>query len=177
MPNAASYTVPDNPADPEAAALDLIERLPADILHTGAFTEVLQDYCSVPHADGAFAGLEWADTRQIAAAVSWDVISHRISAAQAVECTNDGLGCTIIHDVFNNDDEYVAPMETLPCPITIAWAEKDTLLPVEPYGNIARERLPRATFTILPDVGHVPMFDDPKLVARTILAVTGAAKK
>jgi hypothetical protein len=76
MPNAASYTVPDNPADPEAAALDLIERLPADILHTGAFTEVLQDYCSVPHADGAFAGLEWADARQIAAAVSWDVISR-----------------------------------------------------------------------------------------------------
>ncbi len=77
MPNAASYTVPDNPApDPEAAALDLIERLPADILHTGAFTEVLQDYCSVPHADGAFAGLEWADARQIAAAVTWDVISR-----------------------------------------------------------------------------------------------------
>ena len=57
MPNAASYTVPD-PADPEAAALDLIKRLPADILHTGAFTEVLQDYFSVPHADGGFAGLE-----------------------------------------------------------------------------------------------------------------------
>jgi hypothetical protein len=37
---------------------------------------VLQDYCSVPHADGAFAGLEWADARQIAAAVSWDVISR-----------------------------------------------------------------------------------------------------
>jgi len=76
MPNAASYTVPDNPADPEAAALDLIERLPADILHIGAFTEVLQDYCSVPHADGAFAGLEWADARQIAAAVTWYVISR-----------------------------------------------------------------------------------------------------
>jgi hypothetical protein len=26
----------------------------------------------------------------------------------------------------------------------------------------------------LPDVGHVPMLDDPELVARTILAVTGA---
>ena len=78
MPNAASYTVPDNPADPEAAALDLIERLPADILHTGAFTEVLQDYCSVPHADGAFAGLEWADARQIAAAVSWDCVTGEL---------------------------------------------------------------------------------------------------
>ena len=66
-------------------------------------------------------------------------------------------------------------METLPCPITVAWTEKETLLPVEPYGNIARERPPRATFTILPDVGHVPTLDDPKLVARTILAVTGAA--
>ena len=42
------------------------------------------------------------------------------------------------------------------------------------HGNIARERPPRATFTILPDVGHVPTLDDPKLVARTILAVTGA---
>jgi len=76
MPNAASYTVPDNPADLEAAALDLIERLPADILHTGAFTEVLQDYCSVPHADGAFAGLEWADARQIAAAVAGGVVNE-----------------------------------------------------------------------------------------------------
>jgi len=36
---------------------------------------VLHDYCSVPHPDGAFAALEWADARQIAAAVSWDVIS------------------------------------------------------------------------------------------------------
>jgi hypothetical protein len=33
------------------------------------------------------------------------------------------------------------------------------------------------TFKILPDVNHVPMIDDPDLVARTILAVTGAAKQ
>ena len=50
------------------------------------------------------------------------------------------------------------------------------MLPVELYGKVARERLPRATFIILPDVAHVPMLDDPKLVARTIPAVTGAAK-
>jgi hypothetical protein len=28
-----TYTVPDNPPDPEDAALELIVRLPADILH------------------------------------------------------------------------------------------------------------------------------------------------
>jgi pimeloyl-ACP methyl ester carboxylesterase len=63
----------------------------------------------------------------------------------------------------------------MPCPITIAWAEKDTLLPLKLYRTVARERLPQATFTVLPGVGHAPMVDDPELVARTILAVTGAA--
>lgn len=48
------------------------------------------------------------------------------------------------------------------------------MLPVAAYGPNARERLPRATFEILPDVGHDPMMDDPALVVRTILACTGA---
>jgi hypothetical protein len=39
----SAYTVPDKPTDPEAAALELIVRLPADILHTAAFTTVLQE--------------------------------------------------------------------------------------------------------------------------------------
>jgi pimeloyl-ACP methyl ester carboxylesterase len=63
----------------------------------------------------------------------------------------------------------------LPCPITLAWSEKDSPLPVAAYGEVARQRLPAATFEILPDVGHILMFDDPELVAHTILAVTGAA--
>lgn len=51
-------------------------------------------------------------------------------------------------------------MDPLPCPVTIAWGERDAVLPVELYGKVARERLPRATFIILPDVapdlGHDP---------------------
>jgi hypothetical protein len=45
------------------------------------------------------------------------------------------------------------------------------------YEKTARERLPQAAFKILPGVGHVPMIDDLDLVARTILAVTTAAKQ
>jgi hypothetical protein len=37
---------------------------------------VLQDYCGVLHAEGAFAGLAWDDAKAIAAAVSWDVIAR-----------------------------------------------------------------------------------------------------
>jgi len=70
------YTVPDHPADPEGAALELIVRLPADILHTTRFTAELQDYCSVLDAEGCFSGLTWADAKQIAAAVSFDVVTR-----------------------------------------------------------------------------------------------------
>jgi len=47
--------------------------MPGEVLHTDEFTPVLQDYCGALHAEGAFAGLLWADAKQIAAAVSFDV--------------------------------------------------------------------------------------------------------
>ena len=104
------------------------------------------------------------------------VHGDRLTPAQTVEIANDSLACTVVDDL-SADVWHIAPLNPLPCPITIAWAEKDTLLPLELYRTVARERLPQATFTVLPDVGHAPMLDDPELVARTILAVTGAAKK
>jgi len=100
----------------------------------------------------------------------------RLRYERAIEITEITLECTIIDDIFKNTDEQVAPMDPLPCPITIAWAEKDRILPVELCGPIARDRLPRATFTILPGVPHTPMIDDPELVASTILAVASASK-
>jgi len=76
-----TYTVPNSPADPEAAALELIVRVPAEVLHTDAFTPVLQDYCGVLHAEGAFAGLAWDDARRVAAAVSFDACTRDDAAA------------------------------------------------------------------------------------------------
>jgi pimeloyl-ACP methyl ester carboxylesterase len=101
----------------------------------------------------------------------------RITAAQLYELCQDTVGCTVTNELFSTDDEQIAPLDPVPCPITIAWSEKDSLLPVATYGKIARERVPQATFEILPGMNHVPMIDDPDLVARTILAVTGAAKR
>ena len=98
----------------------------------------------------------------------------RLSYKRAIEITEVSLDCTIIGDICNNTDEQVAPMESLPCPITIAWAENDRILPVEVCEAIARDRLPGATFTILPGLPHTPTIDDPELVASTILLVTCA---
>jgi pimeloyl-ACP methyl ester carboxylesterase len=53
-------------------------------------------------------------------------------------------------------------------PVTIAWAELD-----KQVGPPKPERRPAgARFVVLPEVGHVPMWDDPELVARTILEAT-----
>jgi pimeloyl-ACP methyl ester carboxylesterase len=100
----------------------------------------------------------------------------RVTAQRAVEIIDDYLACTVYNEIFSTDEEQIAPLDPLPCPITLAWSEKDAMLPVASYGPNARQRLPQAKFAILPDVGHDPMMDDPSLVARTILACTGAAK-
>jgi pimeloyl-ACP methyl ester carboxylesterase len=50
-------------------------------------------------------------------------------------------------------------------PVTIAWCELDRLV-----GPPKPERRPAgARFLVLPGVGHTPMWDDPELVARTLL--------
>jgi pimeloyl-ACP methyl ester carboxylesterase len=101
----------------------------------------------------------------------------RVPADKLVELTRTIVACSVTKEVLSTDEEQVAPLDPLPCPITLAWSEKDSMFPVTTYGEVARERLPGATFEILPDVEHVPMFDDPELVARTILAATGAATR
>ncbi|HEX4059490.1 MAG TPA: alpha/beta hydrolase [Streptosporangiaceae bacterium] len=53
-------------------------------------------------------------------------------------------------------------------PVTIGWGSKDRLLSPR-QALVARDRLPHATFIRLPGCGHVPMTDDPELVAKVLL--------
>lgn len=108
--------------------------------------------------------------------IAWrDAACHadRLTATQGLELLDDAVGCTVNETDLLGSDEEIAPLDPLPCPVTIAWSGKDAIIPVPPCDTIARQRLPRASFTTLPGVGHVPMIDDPELVARVILAATG----
>jgi hypothetical protein len=69
----ATYTLPRSPVDPETAALDLIVRLPIDLLDAEGLRPVLQDYSGVLHAEGVFAGMSWADAGRVATVVAFDV--------------------------------------------------------------------------------------------------------
>ncbi|MEU0597119.1 alpha/beta fold hydrolase [Streptomyces sp. NPDC006393] len=53
-------------------------------------------------------------------------------------------------------------------PVTVAWGTKDRLL-VRRQGVRAKQIIPRARLVRLPGCGHVPMNDDPALVARVLL--------
>jgi pimeloyl-ACP methyl ester carboxylesterase len=59
-------------------------------------------------------------------------------------------------------------------PVTIAWGTKDRLLR-PPQVLVAKARLPQARIRPLPGCGHVPMTDDPALVADVLLAGSGKA--
>ncbi|MEU2386552.1 alpha/beta fold hydrolase [Streptomyces sp. NPDC012461] len=53
-------------------------------------------------------------------------------------------------------------------PVTVAWGAKDRLL-IPRQGVRAKQMIPRARLVRLPGCGHVPMNDDPGLVARVLL--------
>jgi pimeloyl-ACP methyl ester carboxylesterase len=67
----------------------------------------------------------------------------------------------------------VEELKGIKVPITLAWAEHDTLVRTKP---LPTKLLPKGVEQVqLPGCGHVPTWDDPELVARVILA--GARRK
>ena len=65
-------------------------------------------------------------------------------------------------------DERFAGGEAIQVPVTIAWGTKDRLLPPRQV-LVAKAALPQARFLPLRGCGHVPMTDDPALVADVVL--------
>lgn len=77
-----AYTPPDNPADPEAAALDLIVRLPGAVLgRDWPPLDVLQEFAQVLQIEGALAGMSWHDAKHAAVAIIADVMNQADAAA------------------------------------------------------------------------------------------------
>ncbi|RSS58276.1 alpha/beta fold hydrolase [Streptomyces sp. WAC07061] len=61
-------------------------------------------------------------------------------------------------------------------PVTIAWGTRDRLLPRR-QGVRAKRTVPGARLVRLPGCGHVPMNDDPALVARVVLDTARASRR
>ena len=68
--------------------------------------------------------------------------------------------------------EGLGDLEPVECPVLIAWGTRDALLCWPRYSQRFGDFLPDAEFVELPGLGHLPQWDDPTLVARTILELT-----
>jgi pimeloyl-ACP methyl ester carboxylesterase len=85
-----------------------------------------------------------------------------LASKSAIEAVFDGLG------------QFSAQIPA-DVPITIAWGSKDRLLSRR-QALVAKDQLPGARFILLPGCGHVPMTDDPELVARVLLSGSAHAR-
>jgi pimeloyl-ACP methyl ester carboxylesterase len=52
--------------------------------------------------------------------------------------------------------------------VLLVWGTRDRILPPKRYSERLRRMLPDAEWVALDGLGHMPMSDDPELVARTI---------
>ena len=79
---------------------------------------------------------------------------------------------TTLLDAAEPFDRPIAP----DTPITIAWAARDLVLP--PWqADVAKARYPQAEHLMMRGVGHVPMTDDPRYVAKVLLRGSSATAK
>ena len=72
---------PPVPADPEAAALDLIVAAAEEVTGGTVFRQPLRFFCSLPADEGVLGGLTWHDARLVAAAISFDACTENNPAA------------------------------------------------------------------------------------------------
>lgn len=72
--------------------------------------------------------------------------------------------------------DVLKPYDDPGVPVTIAWPEKDRLLPYEHYGKAWREAAPFAQWETISGVGHMPNYDEPELIANEIIATAERAR-
>lgn len=93
----------------------------------------------------------------------------RVSPADFRAVAEASAQCVVMNDILTTDEKLLE-IDPVPCPIAIVWSEFDRILPIDVNGANARELIPGAEWTVMREVGHVPMLDDPEGVARTIVA-------
>jgi pimeloyl-ACP methyl ester carboxylesterase len=91
----------------------------------------------------------------------------RIPAADAAETVRAFAAAPAFDRVLDRANEWSAGVPS--CPTTVAWAQRDAVLPRITHARRARRALPAARHLVLHGCGHVPMWDDPEQVARVLL--------
>lgn len=98
-----------------------------------------------------------------------------IPAEEMAGMSADLAACTVLDGLLASL-EVTGPLReqaiAADCPVRVAWPVKDRTIPWKRYGIPFAAGIPHAEVIQLTGVGHVPMYDDPDLVVRTVLEHT-----
>lgn len=104
-------------------------------------------------------------------ALLYSLLVTRPSRMTAEQASGDIAGFLAATDAMDEILGAAAPFTgSIPdgVPVTIAWGTRDRLL-FPRQALLAKARLPQANVIMLPRCGHLPMTDDPRLVAEVLL--------
>jgi pimeloyl-ACP methyl ester carboxylesterase len=94
---------------------------------------------------------------------------HRLSLRYGRGLIEAIAGCAALPAaLFRPDARRLTAPGPVPAEVLVAWSGEDRLLRSQRSRRAFAGWLCQATVTTLPGVGHVPMGDDPKLVAETV---------
>jgi pimeloyl-ACP methyl ester carboxylesterase len=104
---------------------------------------------------------------------------ERLTTLEARLLIESTWRCAVYGDVLKviPTQALSEPFAQLPCPVRLVWGAEDRLLPMRGFSERWRRVLPGADWRVLPNVGHVQMYDDPQAVAASILEFTRAARR
>ena len=102
----------------------------------------------------------------------WRAVAHgeRVPPGAASELVHNSVDCRVYFELLDAMASERTPeaLESVTCPVLFAWGTKDRILPSPRYSRRFHELLPSAEWVTLDGLGHLPMLDDPALVARMI---------
>ncbi len=105
-----------------------------------------------------------------------ELVAHpeRVPPRAAYDMLEGARGTAVVVEgiALARRDGAFAALGPIDCPVRIAYGERDWLIRWPRWYERLRQMLPDADYVGLPDCGHLAMWDDPSLVARTILDVT-----
>ena len=111
-----------------------------------------------------------------------DTLSHpeRMTPRAAADTIKGAARCEVYVPLMEAIERDGPPQDfrdiAADVPVRVAWGTADRILTYPRYWEPLKRILPAQTELIeLPGLGHVPMWDDPQLVARTVLEVTASA--
>lgn len=97
-----------------------------------------------------------------------------VGEADALAFFEGAAGCTVYRDAIalSESGEVYGELGPIACPVRILYGTRDRIIRWPSHYRRLKALLPAADYVPLHGLGHLPMWDDPDLVARRILEVS-----